>query len=145
MIDILLVEDNPDDAKLALRALKQSHSTHLVRTVQDGAEALDYFFEQHDAGLEDTALPRLVMLDLKMPKINGLEVLEQLRAHPRTQSLPVVVFTSSIQEQDIVESYRLGVNSFVVKPIDFQDFKLAVQQVAAYWLELNAAPLLPML
>jgi two-component system, response regulator len=139
-IDILLVEDDPDDARLALYALKQTHSTSAVHTLSDGEQALDYFFNRVDEMAGKTPLPRLVLLDLKMTKVNGLEVLEKIRAHPSTQAIPIVVFTSSVQEQDVIDSYELGVNSFVVKPIGIQDFKLTVQQVATYWLELNIDP-----
>lgn len=130
---ILLVEDNPDDEILTLRALQESRICNRVEVARDGAEALDLLFRRADEG----ALPSLVMLDLKLPKLDGLEVLRRLRADARTASVRVVVFTTSREEQDVVASYNLGANSFVRKPLDFDEFAEAVRQMGMYWLLLN--------
>lgn len=130
---ILLVEDDADDIELTLRALKRSNIRNGITVVHDGAEALDLLFS---AG----AMPAVVLLDLKLPKIDGLEVLRRLRADPRTELLPVVVLTSSNEERDIAASYRLGVNSYVRKPVDFNRFAEAVCQLGLYWLLLNEVP-----
>jgi two-component system, response regulator len=135
---ILLVEDNPDDEELALRALKQHSILNEIVVVRDGAEALEFLFGTGAyAGRDATELPELVLLDLKLPKLNGAEVLEQLRNDPRTKILPVVVLTSSSEEEDIVTSYMQGANSYVRKPIRFADFTRAIEQVGNYWLLLN--------
>jgi two-component system, response regulator len=135
---ILLVEDNPDDEELALRALKQHSILNDVVVVRDGAEALEFLFGTGAyAGRDATELPELVLLDLKLPKLNGTEVLEQLRSDPRTKRLPVVILTSSSEEEDIVTSYMQGANSYVRKPIRFADFTRAIEQVGNYWLLLN--------
>ncbi|MGI8655128.1 MAG: response regulator [Pyrinomonadaceae bacterium] len=131
---ILLVEDNADDEMLCLRALKKNNITNEIIVARDGAEALDYLFAE-DGGT--TELPHLVLLDLKLPKINGLQVLARLRAHPRTELLPVVMLTTSIEEHDLVESYKLGVNSYIRKPVDFSEFTEVVRQLGLYWLLLN--------
>ncbi|MDD2764798.1 MAG: response regulator [Opitutaceae bacterium] len=138
---ILLVEDNPDDVKLTLRALKKSNIANAVVTAGDGAEALDYLFATGiHAGRDPRAQPAVVLLDLKLPKIDGLEVLRRLRADPRTRRLPVVVLTSSREEQDVVASYDLGANSYIRKPVDFDQFIEAVRQLGLYWLLLNEPP-----
>ena len=131
---ILLVEDNADDEALCLRALKRNNIANEIIVARDGAEALDYLFVE-DGGTSE--LPQLVLLDLKLPKINGLQVLERLRAHPRTELLPIVMLTTSIEEHDLVESYRLGVNSYIRKPVDFAEFTEVVRQLGLYWLLLN--------
>jgi two-component system response regulator len=131
---ILLVEDNPDDEMLCLRALKKNNITNEIVVARDGAEALDYLFTQN-AGATD--LPHLVLLDLKLPKVNGLQVLQRVRASPRTKLMPVVVLTTSIEEQDLVESYRHGANSYIRKPVDFAEFMEAVRHLGLYWLLLN--------
>ncbi len=131
-IDILLVEDNPYDLELAVRALKSGNVTNRVVVARDGAEALEALFGGRDGGL-----PRLVLLDLKLPKVDGLEVLRRIREDRRTRSLPVAVLTSSAEEKDLVESYRLGVNSCIVKPVDFGKFTDTVRQVGYYWLVVN--------
>ena len=131
---ILLVEDNPDDIALALRALKKSNLGKEVVVARDGAEALDYIF-----GNPDGHLPDLIMLDLKLPKISGVEVLKQLRADERTRYLPVVVMTTSNERQDIVNCYNYGANSYIRKPVDFAKFYDVIKQIGNYWLGLNEA------
>jgi CheY-like chemotaxis protein len=138
---ILLVEDNPDDVKLTLRALKKSNILNEVVVAEDGVEALDYLFGTGKyAGRDTRVLPQLVLLDLKMPKMDGLEVLQRLRADQRTKLLPVVVLTTSSEDRDRIESYKLGANSYVRKPVDFDQFVDAVRQLGLYWLVLNEAP-----
>lgn len=135
---ILLVEDNPDDEELTLMALKQHHILNEVVVVRDGEEALDYLFGTGNfAGRDPKQLPQLVLLDLKLPKVSGLEVLERLRAEPRTSLIPVVILTSSSEEEDILASYRLRANSYVRKPVEFHRFAEAVRQLGMYWLLLN--------
>ena len=129
---ILLVEDNADDEQLTLRAMRQSDIPNIIRVARDGAEALDKLF-----GAAETRLPDLVLLDLKLPKVNGLEVLQKIRADERTRTLPVVVLTSSDEERDIIESYELGANSYIRKPVDFDQFIDAVRQLGLYWLSMN--------
>ena len=138
---ILLVEDNPDDELLMLRALKKNDVTDEVVVVRDGVEALDYLFGTGQyAGRDTDNMPRLILLDLKLPKIDGLEVLRRLRADERTRLLPVVILTSSREEQDILDGYGLGANSYVRKPVNFEQFVGAVEQLKLYWLTLNEAP-----
>lgn len=140
-VEIVLIEDNPHDAELALRALKQQGLANKVQVLQDGAEALDFLFPAGDfADWPGAARPKVILLDLKLPKVDGLEVLRRLKADPRTKSIPVVVMTSSQEEQDIVESYRLGVNSYIVKPVDFDKFAQSVANMGLYWMLLNKAP-----
>ncbi|GAB4501328.1 MAG: response regulator [Anaerolineales bacterium] len=134
-VEILLVEDNPNDAELSLYALRKFKIANSVHHARDGAEALSYLFEG-----ETVQIPRLILLDLKLPKVDGLEVLRRLKSHPETRPVPVVVMTSSREERDIVESYNLGVNSYIVKPIDFEQFTAAVRDVGFYWLLLNQSP-----
>ena len=136
---ILLVEDNQKDEALTLRALRKSNLRHQVVVVRDGAEALDYLFKPDDAGLL-APLPQLVLLDLKLPKIDGLEVLRRIREAERTRLLPVVVLTTSSEESDRLAGYRLGANSYVRKPVDFLQFVDAVTQLGLYWLVLNEQP-----
>jgi CheY-like chemotaxis protein len=132
---ILLVEDNPDDEALTLRALRKHDLANEVVVVRDGAEALAFFYEATRAG--DDQFPALVLLDLKLPKVDGLQVLKILREDAHTRRLPVVVLSSSSEERDIVQSYELGANSYVRKPVDFAEFSEAVRQLAIYWLGLN--------
>ncbi|MEK7674758.1 MAG: response regulator [Verrucomicrobiota bacterium] len=140
-VEILLVEDNPRDAELALRALKKRHLANHLVWVKDGAEALDYIFGMSaDAPQAINPVPKVILLDLKLPKVDGLEVLRRLKGDERTKHIPVVVLTSSREEQDIVQSYRLGVNSYIVKPVDFENFSEAVAQLGLYWLLLNQPP-----
>ncbi|MEW6324937.1 MAG: response regulator [Nitrospirota bacterium] len=139
---ILLVEDNPDDEALTLRALKQNKIKNQVVVARDGAEALDYLFATGaHAGRDVTVQPEVVLLDLKLPKIDGLEVLRRVRANPRTRLLPVVILTSSKEEQDLIDSYASGANSYIRKPVDFNQFTEAVKQLELYWLVLNEPPL----
>ena len=137
---ILLVEDNQDDEELALLAFERCRIANRVVVVRDGQEALDYFFGPAPPGGEERPLPQVVLLDLKLPRVDGLEVLRRLRADPRTRRLPVVVLTSSREEQDLIESYDLGANSYVRKPVDFSNFAQAVLQLQMYWLVLNEPP-----
>jgi two-component system response regulator len=138
---ILLVEDNPDDEALTLRSLSKSNILNKVVVARDGVEALDYLFGTGSyEGRNVQSLPQLVLLDLKLPKIDGLEVLKRIRSDRRTKYLPVVVLTSSDEERDLVESYELGANSYVRKPVDFNQFADAVQQLELYWLVLNQSP-----
>ncbi len=138
---ILLVEDNPDDIKLTQRALDKNNIANEMVVTQDGAEALEYLYGTGAyAGRDATALPTVVLLDLKLPRIDGLEVLRQIRAHTRTRLLPVVILTSSREEQDLVQSYSLGANSYIRKPVDFEQFTEAIRQLGLYWLVLNEPP-----
>ena len=138
---ILLVEDNPDDVKLTLRALKKSNILNEVVVAQDGVEAVDYLFGTGKyAGRDARVTPQLVLLDLKMPKMDGLVVLQRLRGDERTKLMPVVVLTTSSEDKDRVESYKLGANSYIRKPVDFEQFVEAVRQLGLYWLVLNEAP-----
>jgi two-component system, response regulator len=140
-VEILLVEDNPHDAELTLRALKKRNMANHVMWVKDGAEALDCLFgPSADAGPTPNHTPKVILLDLKLPKVDGLEVLRRLKGDARTKNIPVVVLTSSREEQDIVKSYQLGVNSYIVKPVEFESFSEAVAQLGLYWLLLNQPP-----
>ena len=135
---ILLVEDNPRDEALTLRALKKSNIVNEVVVARDGVEALDFFFGTGiHASRDTTVMPQLILLDLKLPKLDGLEVLRKLRADERTKRLPIVVFTSSSEEEDMLKSYDLGANSYVRKPVDFDQFLEATRQLGLYWLVLN--------
>ncbi len=141
LADILLVEDNPADEELTLDALRTHHLANHIEVVRDGAEALEFLFQTgayaHQAGKTS---PKLVLLDLKLPKLDGLEVLQRIKSDPRTQPIPVVLLTSSREERDIDEGYRLGANSYIVKPVDFGQFTEAVRQLGLYWLLLNQPP-----
>lgn len=140
-IEILLVEDNPDDVELTLHALEEYHVANRVHVVRDGAEALDFIFARGSYAERDvTHTPKVILLDLKLPLVDGLEVLRQIKADPRTQMIPVVVLTSSREERDLVESYRLGTNSYIVKPVDFEQFTESARQLGLYWLLLNEPP-----
>jgi two-component system, response regulator len=140
-IEILLVEDNPNDVELTLRALKKHNLTNKVQVVSDGVQALDFLFGTGAfAGQKKPLPPKVVFLDLKLPKVDGREVLRRMKADAKTRIIPVVVLTSSKEEIDIAESYKLGVNSYVVKPLDFDKFVEAVSQLGLYWVLLNQAP-----
>lgn len=140
-VEILLVEDNPNDAELAIRAMRKNNIANKVVHVMDGEEALDFIFATGsftDRNLENN--PKVILLDLKLPKIDGLEVLKAVKSDERTKSIPVVVLTSSKEENDIIKSYALGVNSYIVKPVDFDNFIEAVREIGLYWLLLNQLP-----
>jgi len=140
-VEILLVEDNPHDAELALRALKKHTLANKVYHVKDGAEAIEYIFATGAyADRPPYSGPKVVLLDLKLPKIDGMEVLRRMKTHERTRIIPVVILTSSSEERDIFESYKIGVNSYIVKPVDFDKFVVCVKELGLYWLLLNAAP-----
>lgn len=139
--EILLVEDNAQDLELTQRALRKGNVTNRIHIARDGAEALEFLFceGQHaDRKIEDG--PKVILLDLKLPKVDGLEVLRRIKNDPRTKSIPVVVLTSSKEQRDVVDSYQLGVNSYIVKPVNFEGFAAAVQEIGMYWLLLNQPP-----
>ncbi|MBD1834842.1 response regulator [Cyanobacteria bacterium FACHB-472] len=141
--EILLVEDNPNDVELALLALRRNKISNHIHIARDGEEALNFIFRKGtfaDRNLNNN--PKLILLDLKLPKIDGLEVLQTIKSDPQTRKIPVVMLTSSCEECDIVDSYQLGVNSYIVKPVDFEQFTEAVRQLGLYWLVLNQSPIL---
>jgi two-component system, response regulator len=140
-VEILIVEDTDQDLQLALRALRKANVTNRIQVARDGEEALEFLFCEGpyaDRKIEDA--PKVILLDLKLPKIDGLEVLQRIKADPRTQAIPVVVLTSSKEQRDVVESYKFGVNSYIVKPVNFEGFIKAVQELGMYWLLLNQPP-----
>ncbi|MGC8722643.1 MAG: response regulator [Acidobacteriota bacterium] len=140
-VDILIVEDDPNDLELALRALRKGNIVNPIYSVSDGAEALDFLFgEGAYEGRETVPIPKVILLDLKLPKVDGLEVLRRVKGDERTKIIPVVVLTSSREERDVIESYRLGVNSYIVKPVGFENFVQAVSHLGLYWLLLNQPP-----
>jgi two-component system, response regulator len=142
-IEILLVEDNPNDVELTLHALKKNKIANSVHVARDGAEALEFLFGTGEfAKRIINRPPKVILLDLKLPKVDGMEVLKRIKSDERTRAIPVVVLTSSREERDIVESYQLGVNSFITKPVDFEQFTEAVRQLGLYWLLLNQPPML---
>ena len=141
VVEILLVEDNPNDVELTLRALKKNNLANKVHVVTDGAEALDFVFAKNKyskRNIEDA--PKVILLDLKLPKIDGLEVLKKVKSDEKTKTIPVVVLTSSKEESDIIASYQFGVNSYIVKPVNFDQFVKAVSEMGLYWLLLNEGP-----
>jgi len=138
---ILLVEDNPDDEALTMRALVKNNVVNKIVVVRDGVEALDYLFGTGAyAGRNTNAMPQVILLDLKLPKLDGMEVLRRLRADPRTELLPVIILTSSREEQDLIKGYKLGANSYIRKPVDFPQFADAIRQLKLYWLVINEPP-----
>lgn len=140
-VDILLVEDNPEDKELTMRALQKRNLVNRLHHVEDGAAALDFLFGRGQfAGRDVNTRPKVVLLDLKLPKVDGLEVLHAMREDPRTRDVPVVVITSSREDRDLAEAYRLGANSYVVKPVDFNQFSEAVGQLGLYWVLINEIP-----
>jgi CheY-like chemotaxis protein len=137
-VEILIVEDNDTDLELALRALRKANLANKVLALRDGTQALDYLFAEAEyAGRDISAHPRVVLLDLKLPRVDGTEVLRKIKADPRTAAVPVVVLTSSNEERDRLASYKLGANSFIVKPVDFESFSRAVTEIGMYWMLLN--------
>jgi CheY-like chemotaxis protein len=139
--EILLVEDNQDDLELTLDALSEHHLASRIQVARDGVEALDFIFRRgdfSDRSLDD--IPKVVLLDLKLPRVNGLEVLRQMKADPSTRRIPVVMLTSSREERDLIESYNLGVNSYIVKPVDFEQFNRTVGELGVYWVSRNQIP-----
>ena len=142
LVEVLLVEDNPDDVELTLHAFRKHQISNRIHVVRDGVEALEFLFgsAEKEPGGTDGA-PRLILLDVKLPRMGGLEVLRHIKADKRTKAIPVVVMTSSREERDLVESYQLGVNSYIVKPVDFDQFSEAVRLIGFYWLLLNQPPL----
>ena len=140
MVDILLVEDNKDDVELTLHALRKENLANNIQVVEDGELALDFLFCRNSFADRPNQCPKLVLLDLKLPKVDGLEVLRQLKADPRTKTVPVVILTSSKEERDLVEGYELGANSYIQKPVDFDQFRETVKRVGLYWLLVNQAP-----
>lgn len=140
-VEILLVEDNPNDVELTLHALRKHNIANHIHVVRDGAEALEFIFGPDAGGGRPIRNgPRVILLDLKLPKVDGLEVLRRVKGDHRTRAIPVVVLTSSREERDMVESYELGANSYIVKPVDFQQFTDSVRQLGLYWLLLNEPP-----
>lgn len=140
-VEILLIEDNPHEAQLVIRTLKKNNLANRLLHIDDGAEALSFIFateKYSDRKIEDH--PKLILLDLKLPKVDGLEILKQVKSDERTKSIPVIVLTSSREEQDLVKSYQLGVNSYIVKPVDFESFSKSVTELGLYWMVLNENP-----
>lgn len=135
MVEILLVEDSPEDAELVIRTLKKNHLANNLLHVQDGEEALNFLFNDSNSGM-----PKVILLDLKMPKVDGIQVIQQLKSHPEKRMIPIVVLTSSKEERDIIESYRLGVNAYIVKPVEFDKFVKAISDIGLFWLIMNQPP-----
>jgi two-component system, response regulator len=139
-VEILVVEDNPNDLELTIRALRRNHVANSIVVARDGEEALQFLFREGPYADRGPGNPRVVLLDLKLPKIDGLEVLRQIRSHGATRNIPVVILTSSREERDVVESYELQVNSYVVKPVEFDKFTTAIGEIGFYWMLLNQLP-----
>ena len=139
-VDILLVEDNPNDAELAMRALRKGKLANHITWVKDGAEALEFIFRTGAYAKRPDQNPKLILLDLKLPKVDGIEVLKRLKADERTRVIPVVMITSSAEESDVIESYKLGVNSYIVKPVEFEQFSETVAKAGFYWMLMNKTP-----
>jgi len=141
IVDILLVEDDPHDAELTIMTLQEHNVINNIMHVKDGAEALDYLFGKGDYINRDTSvLPKVILMDLKLPKVSGLDVLKEIRRHDKFKDVPIVILTSSSMETDIVESYKMGVNSYIVKPVNFKNFVDSVNQIGYYWMFLNKIP-----
>ena len=140
-VEILLVEDNPNDAEMTIRALKKSNLANNIVHVIDGEEALNFIFGREKYSGNKQSLPKVILLDLKLPKIDGLEVLKEIKSNELTKTIPVVMLTSSKEERDIIESYKLGVNSYIAKPVDFDQFVEAIKHLGLYWLLLNQSPI----
>ena len=141
IVELLLVEDNPQDLRMTLRALKQANLANHIHIARDGEEALQFIFCEGDYAVRKIEnAPKVILLDLKLPKVDGKEVLERIKSDPRTKMIPIVVLTSSKEQSDVVESYKLGVNSYIVKPVNFERFAAAVQQLGMYWLLHNQPP-----
>ncbi len=141
-VDILLIEDNPEEAELAIRSMKKSKVANTMVHIDDGAEALDYIFARGKYTGNKAGHPRMILLDLNLPKVGGLEILKEVKGDERTKIIPVVVLTSSQEQRDVIESYKLGVNSYIVKPVNFESFSKAIVELNMYWLVLNQPPLL---
>jgi two-component system response regulator len=140
-IEILLVEDNPADVKLTLRAFEKNNLTNRIHVVRDGAEALEFLFCTGEyATRRPDEVPKVILLDLKLPKVDGIEVLRRVKSDERTKAIPVVVLTSSHEDRDVVETYNLGVNSYIVKPVDFNQFTEAMREIGSYWVLMNQVP-----
>jgi two-component system response regulator len=139
-VDILLVEDNPTDAELTMRALRKANLANHINWIKDGAEALEFLFRTGAHTGRPDENPKLILLDIKLPKVDGIEVLKRIKADERTRVIPVVMVTSSAQEQDLIKSYQLGANSYVVKPVDFEQFSKTVGEMGFYWMVVNKAP-----
>jgi CheY-like chemotaxis protein len=139
-VEILLVEDNPDDVELTLHALREENLSNNIHVARDGEEALDFLFRRGEYQRSENRTPKLVLLDLKLPKVDGLEVLRQLKSDPKLRVIPVVILTSSKEEKDLIKGYTLGVNSYIQKPVAFQAFRKVVKQLGLYWLVVNEAP-----
>jgi CheY-like chemotaxis protein len=142
MVEILLVEDNPNDVELTLMALKENNLANHIHVVRDGEEAIEFVFGTgRYSGRDMSIIPKVILLDLKLPKVDGIEVLRKIRSDERTKIIPVVVLTSSREERDIVETYKLGVNSYIVKPVQFENFVKVIKDLGLYWLVVNQPPM----
>jgi two-component system response regulator len=139
-LEVLLVEDDPDDLELTLHALREARITNPIHIARDGEEALDYIFSRGAFAGREATRPRVILLDLKLPKVDGLQVLRQIKADQRTKGVPIVILTSSSEERDLIEGYRLGANSYIQKPVDFAQFQQTIRELGYYWLVVNQAP-----
>jgi CheY-like chemotaxis protein len=139
-LEVLLVEDDPDDLELTLHALREARITNPIQIARDGEEALDYIFSRGSFAGREINRPRVILLDLKLPKVDGLQVLRQIKADQRTKGVPIVILTSSSEERDLIEGYRLGANSYIQKPVDFAQFQQTIRELGYYWLVVNQAP-----